>query len=471
MATFSVSLIIASVVLTGGIALLWLGIRGRRVGCEQRCRKCNYNLTGATSQVCPECGATIDHHGVVFGTRRRRPVMIMLALFFILTAAIFGGLEGYRRLQAINKYRYYPVTWLMNSARGGDLQAITELECRLQANKLSDEQVQSIIATALTEQSASTTTPLTQTWINMLDHLDQGGQLTTQQQRQYFDQIITYALAVRPIVRVGEPIPVLVQYHTRGPDPYRAGAGQDRCVAFVLVDYYFQKPNDDHARLRNTPKTVHEERYRSINNPVSGPHSTALTAMNVDLVPGTYLVVCVIEHQVFATGVADPFSNLIEPVHTREVQLTTELEALPADAPDTVELVDDPSIAQQIKDAVHFDRPLRYIAKQVPRGEAHVTASIKSGAGTPSRSTLPMDVAFDVYVRTNDGEWPLGSFVLRARANQNVLWNGSIPTLENDTVELVLRPSPEAARRTVNVVRIWDGELVFENVPVGERPK
>ena len=51
-------------------ALLFLGLRGRRVGDEPRCRKCRYNLTAAVSAKCPECGIELDRTTVCWGLRR-----------------------------------------------------------------------------------------------------------------------------------------------------------------------------------------------------------------------------------------------------------------------------------------------------------------------------------------------------------------------------------------------------------------
>ena len=47
-----VSALVATIFLT-------IGLRGRRVGTEPRCRKCGYNLTGTSEGKCPECGTNI----------------------------------------------------------------------------------------------------------------------------------------------------------------------------------------------------------------------------------------------------------------------------------------------------------------------------------------------------------------------------------------------------------------------------
>ena len=45
-------------------SLLILGVRGRYVGGEPRCRRCSYQLTGNQSERCPECGLALDDDGI-----------------------------------------------------------------------------------------------------------------------------------------------------------------------------------------------------------------------------------------------------------------------------------------------------------------------------------------------------------------------------------------------------------------------
>ncbi len=84
----------ASMLLTALLAL-WLIVevirawrrrnRGRAHG-EPHCRKCDYQLTGATASNCPECGLELNPKNVVTGRRRRvwpRPLLV----FALATAA------------------------------------------------------------------------------------------------------------------------------------------------------------------------------------------------------------------------------------------------------------------------------------------------------------------------------------------------------------------------------------------------
>lgn len=45
-------------------------------------------------------------------------------------------------------------------------------------------------------------------------------------------------------------------------------------------------------------------------------------------------------------------------------------------------------------------------------------------------------------------------------------FSGRAPGLRASHVDMILRSSPAAARQTLRITRIWDGEIVFENVPL-----
>src|SRR5687768_17277287 len=59
-----------------GLVLVKLAYFPRRRGNTPHCRKCNYTLTGLSSERCPECGQPLDDNvAVVHGERPRRPIL------------------------------------------------------------------------------------------------------------------------------------------------------------------------------------------------------------------------------------------------------------------------------------------------------------------------------------------------------------------------------------------------------------
>jgi hypothetical protein len=77
-----------------GAALIWRGLRGRRVDDDPHCRRCGYNLIASPQRPgrCPECGATIYGLGTIrVGARKRRePLIIIGAAIMLLCLGPIG---------------------------------------------------------------------------------------------------------------------------------------------------------------------------------------------------------------------------------------------------------------------------------------------------------------------------------------------------------------------------------------------
>src|SRR5438093_6568803 len=81
-----------------GAALLWRGLRGRRVGDHTYCRRCGFNLFGSAAdlKVCPECGADLTiPRATVIGVLQRRwglagggAIMLLPALAVLVTVGV-----------------------------------------------------------------------------------------------------------------------------------------------------------------------------------------------------------------------------------------------------------------------------------------------------------------------------------------------------------------------------------------------
>jgi hypothetical protein len=126
-----------------------------------------------------------------------------------------------------------------------------------------------------------------------------------------------------------------------------------------------------------------------------------------------------------------------------------------AEGGETVELVTDESIRAAMTESLK----LRHCKVSKTYGGAQIMGWIEVQAP-------PMDCAFDVFLRVCEQEWPAGQIVgevdgrlLRAR-----MFNGHVANLNGDRVDLILRSSQNAARTTVGITRIWDGEIIIEDV-------
>lgn len=99
-----------------GILLLALGLRGRRVGADETCRQCGYDLRGRAGDAaaCPECGTSLATPGAIFrGRRRRRPLLIVLGTLVALFAGATAGLDRADMLNARTLDRLTPTSYLL----------------------------------------------------------------------------------------------------------------------------------------------------------------------------------------------------------------------------------------------------------------------------------------------------------------------------------------------------------------------
>ncbi len=84
---FLIAVFIAVAIACAGI---WLILRSRsKVGSEPHCGHCDYQLTGLTSNRCPECGRPFIQAGVTLGRNRGTARGFWLGLSFIVFSIIY----------------------------------------------------------------------------------------------------------------------------------------------------------------------------------------------------------------------------------------------------------------------------------------------------------------------------------------------------------------------------------------------
>ncbi len=120
-----------------GILLVFTGLWPRRRGDTPYCRKCKYNLTGITSNRCPECGNATGKRGVVVGIRKRKPIRGILGL--LLLCPLIGII--YDEAIVFDWFAHQPTSWLIWELESADellaCRASNELYWRFNRRKLS----------------------------------------------------------------------------------------------------------------------------------------------------------------------------------------------------------------------------------------------------------------------------------------------------------------------------------------------
>ena len=190
-----------------GVVLLVVGLWGKHSGTEPRCKKCQYNLTGLTSDRCPECGTELSGRTIRTGLRYRRRKCAVMGLLACIATVSPVAVGAYRTAMQIDWYSYCPFSWMLQRAEGADWKAFRELRRRYDAKRLSQSQLHSLMETCLTIQAQGAALPLLRAGINLAYRMGLEGNTTAEQSKRFHSQLINPYIEVRPRIQQGSPLP------------------------------------------------------------------------------------------------------------------------------------------------------------------------------------------------------------------------------------------------------------------------
>lgn len=428
--------------------MLALGIRGRRVGDDPHCRKCNYNLTGLTSERCPECAALVAGKSTVRGMRvRRRGMIVGGAAMLLITGIVTGGLL-YTNARRIDWYKHYPVFLLRSKARGEDTKAIQELLDRTRKKTLQFPQLEPILTYALDQHGAEPAPANLRWWVDLLAETDNNDWLNSAQRDRLYRQMLDVNFLVRPTIRNGDKWHFVIDH----PVSRRSTLHAARCMMREdgIVDSrgeWINRPFGGPGRPRWGPIGTLISYFPSI------AHSIGKTQFR-----------CTITQAVFSPT-ATPGRD--EPVWSRTLELTADVTILPEDAPSPVELIADESLQGKLEQDIRVGRFSQTSAAQSAwRMPYELSISLRDKA--------PVCLAFDVYAVNEDVEVMVGQIAWEqgksgsARFSSKQIEPGTPtdPTLPGG-VYLELRPSTSAAAaHTLDCFEIWNGTITLGPVIV-----
>jgi len=423
-----------------GVIFLQRGIWPRRVGDTPYCGRCKYNLTGIESDRCPECGGDVTPATIVYGLRRRRPGLIAAGAACMLPLLLVAGVW----LTNIDWYRYKPTGWVisdLNTTNVGKWQKVwTELDRRIRLGAVSPEHESRLTDICLIEQGKKS--PSSGRLKDSVDYLGDAylrGVMSDAQAEKYFHQIIHEELRVREKIIVGANVPYLANAHSRSPSlPWS-------------VKVYFGAPWFDDQRER----IVMGGDEGSVEISGVGASGYANGSLSHSLEPGPHTLkvpLSLIVHTESPDGAAAGTVH-----HEREITLEAAFEVLASEPSDYVTIVHDPNLHDQLLDCF---APRNFRVNYSPalgvRGEIAATV-------------MPISVAFDVIARVQDDEFKIGELVSEKGEKPpmwrlHYFWRYDNPPIES--FDLILRSNEGLVRNSVDMYEAWEGELVYEDVPV-----
>jgi hypothetical protein len=400
------------------------------VGDTPHCRKCDYILSGVQTR-CPECGTTVTPATVVRGERLRRPGLSWLGggitvfglAFLLLFAAGFIG--------PINWNRHKPLSWLLNDMGGGDSSrwgpAWAEVQRRLDNNLLSDDDQNAVIEKGLQLQSSG---KVLSNGGNILDFIAQrfrDGKLTAAQADRFFGNALKLSLSIRPIVGAQSPVPYSI-----------AGIGYG--------------PNGWWMRKRTLEMRIDGGPVQEAGGMLVmgfGGWSTDSTLSPVGT-PGKHRLHLKVELATDVNASAGVNWDVNAAVARRTTQdLSADFQAIEGPTPITTTAAPDASVL----------RPL--LKAKLMINSPWYNVGIDANG-------LPVDMAFDIFVRANGGEFPAGGASIHRNAPGGIgTGMQNFPADAPANVDIILRSSEDVARTTLDMTQIWKGEIVFRNVPTG----
>jgi hypothetical protein len=456
-------LTIQTAVGVAGVLLVIFGLRGKRTGREPRCARCAYDLTGLTSDRCPECGVTIGPKTTRQGLWRRRTGCLLAgASLLILEVASVAVL--FRSMDLLARA---PFSVVMLVAKLGESEAMLELSYRYNRHRLDEEELSDLAEAALVGQFESQPSVAQRLWSEILQQMHDAGQLNRQQRDRYYESVVDgYAAETRERVAPGTTFPIALSRSLRNPHH-----NLDTVVTGWRVTYHgtvMTGSND--WEIPPVPTRL------EWNDPLLMPAALRLE-------PGRYRLDLVVISALYPGQ-----SDLPDPLWTGETVLPLELEVVGTEAGGDVVVIDQPELAEDFRRAL-FQAGSYFN----PAGFTSIVRWRSGGRGGVElrlmdvvlNDPVPVDASFRVALRARSAE-SIGDAPAEQEIGYVICYAGSATAyalLALDAHEIQEQAAsgdlafsfigdPDVARRTLNVYETWNGtvRLAARDAPLPFRP-
>lgn len=498
--------------ITLGIALLWAGLRGRRINDHPICRSCAFDLAGVypAAVTCPECGAGLKRaNGIRQGARRRLWSVAAAGLLLIAAPASLIATVAFGLLTGAQLNDYKPLRLLMWEAARARGPRETELVREL-IDRVENQPMELATGTAISElalrANADRSRPRSPAWPDLIEAAHEQSILSNMDHQKYLNESMELEVTVRPNVRAGDPVPILIRTrdirigqkteaiatlfideariddrpvtrwrpaHEVHGWPQQVLAGTEQLIAEVPLagpGMPTSAPGDAEIRLPISPEIVA--------GPTAMPRGALISTADVS--PGPHLLKVSFFIDSATPPKQDLFGHGFRPRYTasvgaRRLEFTLPVQIVPpgetlirtVERSEDLDLIFEPMLRPR-------DVRIARSPGQPPVLSVHLTLG-----------RLPVEIAYDVFIRQDAREARLGSFTSGAitfTSPEFTAWNdpwmtaaqnglerlvaGPVPDLEPGPVDVVFRPNPDFAARTVDIQAIYGGDFIFRDVPV-----
>ena len=459
-----------------GAVLLVLGLRGVRLNDHPVCRQCRFDLSGCPegTVTCPECGSGLKRPGSTrIGQRRRVPVLTAVGAAAVLLPLATFAMTVFAMITGSDVHKYLPTGVLLWEARYADAQRsgaiAAELLGRYNAKKLDASAAARAVSCALDVQENSRI-PWAGSWGDLIETANLDGKVSKEDLARYYAHAAVLEFHVRPRVRIGEAIPVVIKLKEA-----RIGSG----AALMSMAYLKDAKVDGRDAHRKQGGRF------SFGNGIIGQFQlNGAKSRWGAMMPAGECAFLLSTPEGASPGTVP--LNLGIGVQTISQPMTTFTWPQPAEVPTThshectIQLVGE---GQEPVETVHpapdvkerMERLLTPSQVMIWNGGMSNQAMQQFNVGDP-----PVPGAFDVYWRVGDSEWKMGSFSTGLSGGGDddepmINWGSAgeqrsvshqAPPFKGSKVDIILRPSVEAALRTTDVSSIYGDEIVYKDVQV-----
>lgn len=456
-----------------------------------RCAGCGYDHRGLTlGSPCPECGGAVRESRSL---GRWWPAIPPVAAALIIVAVAAPGLTLASE-KGCTWERVMPVSLLRRQANGGSAAAVEEALRRFKAGSLSPKARERFIADALSAQ-ADTGRRWEPRWGDLMEAAHAAGTLSQEQWQAYARNTVVLAVLPRSPVRVGDFTPFRISQEARVGNGHILGLEISSFPPSLDGVAGTIEPNPD-PRYTLPPEPRPSIAQYSGQLWPRGQAEANWSIQPPDMRPGEIWAYAPVWPRAKRTGTVDfaaefdvriveyafapgaaattpmPRPTSTTPVVSYTVTLHAPVQVVDEGAETITLLTGDDALAKAIAENVRPITPAdadRFsqgpMLERGGPGQVYAKGSFKI-------TSLTVPVAFDIFWRSGKREWYVGSFAqMPTGAGQpRPQYRTLIKDFDAKTVDIILRPSLETARREPNMFRIWGGELVFPNIEVEPLP-